>query len=216
MKNSTLFGALALSLTAFTAPGAVIISNLPFGNPGIVSNAFAVNLNVAAGFSMPAGPNYSLDSVTLELTLFSSFSGVTVSLYGGDSSAPSGAALAVLSNPSLPAPGTHQPYTFTPAGALTLNASSNYWIVLDGAGSSSSSVEWSAGSAAPPTGLGTFLGQRQAAALPPTTPMTLGNNLIAAFEVNGTSQATNGQVPEPGTITLLGAGFAALAFLRRR
>lgn len=211
MKQLCLLGVLSTLLAATSAQGAVIISNLPCCGQITVQNA-AISNNLAAGFVMPAGQDYSLNSITMQMTVFPGAFGISVTLHGGSATAPSGGALLTLDNPVFGSGSTA--YTFTPLSVFTLLADTNYWIVLQGDGNTQNTVNWnSALNGVTPTGLATFLGQTADANFPPTTAFV--SPYRFAFEVNA-DPISNNPVPEPSTWALMSAGSALLYALRRR
>jgi len=188
-----------LALPSFAA---TLIGNYPQSIPN--ENLAAVNNNVSNGFILPAGIAYTLYSVTIEMLVYSTFTSVHLDLYGGTATGPTGASLVSLVDPGLVAGANSDPpkaYTFTPVSLFTLQPSTNYWLVLDGAGSDAAAVYWSGSlPGVTPSGIATFLGTN-AVSRPP--------DWISTFQVDGTPA-----VPEPATAALLVAG-AALLWVRR-
>lgn len=204
---AVLCGSLALASMPRPASATTLIANLP-QSVGAFNSDFAINNNLAAGFGMPAGGDYFLDSLTLQMTVFSSFTFAAVSLYEGSDLAPSGTAVATFTNPTF-TNGVTSPYVFVPTASFTLLSSTNYWIVLEGDGATLNSVNWDSSSpSVTATGLATFLGQTIGESLPPTTTFAPARRF--SFQVDGTA------VPEPSTGLL--AVLAALGCLiaRRR
>ena len=80
----------------------------------------------AVGFTM-GGQSYGLDSVTLRLMeQVGSSSTLSVELFGGTSSSPSGPALVDFN--SAPIPSLAGNVTFTPTSAFMLQGGSSYWL----------------------------------------------------------------------------------------
>lgn len=210
MKELYLLGVVSVLLAVSPAQATPLISNLPCCGQ-ITNLTAAIANNLAAGFALPAGTDYSLTSVTLNMSVFTGGS-VILTLHGGSASAPSGAALAAFDNPNFPS-GAATPYTFTPSSPFTLLANTNYWLVLQGDGNTQNTVNWnSAQPGLTPTGIATFLGQTSDSGFPPTTATTSANRF--AFQVDG--EVVTSDVPEPGTYTLLATGLAAMCWRRRR
>lgn len=131
---------LILVLTCFVALPAgagVIIGNL---SAGATQEATSIGdgASKAAGWTMPSGTNYSLDSVTLDLRYNYWYFGtglpapvVTAAIYGDSGSGPTGSALVTLTDPSFVLSNTvDYDYGFTPPSAFTLTAGTTYWLVL--------------------------------------------------------------------------------------
>jgi len=89
-----------LMLLASLAPAAnaaSIISNYPVsGETGCCTLLGLVTRSWGAGFTMPAGATYTLDSVTMRLQVNATGGTFTLQLYGGTAANPSGPALATL------------------------------------------------------------------------------------------------------------------------
>lgn len=209
MTTRHLLVSFGLLLASLPASAATLISNLPLaGNQ--INNDFAIANNLAAGFSLASGTDYNLTSATLALQVFPAATSVQVTLYGGSSTAPSGLALVTFTNPSFGSGA--QSYAFTPTSAFTLVGGSNYWLVLEGDGSTQNSVTWNSNApGVTATGIATFLGQTTGAGLPPTTAFTGTNRW--GFQIDG-DPITTGTVPEPSTYVLITTGLGAF-FLRR-
>jgi len=194
---------LAPAFLALPAFAATLIGNYPQSVGS--ENLAAVTNNVSNGFILPAGNAYTLDSVTIEMLVYSTFTSVHFDLYGGTASGPTGASLVALVDPGLTAGANSDPpkaYTFTPVSLFTLQPSTNYWLVLDGAGADSAAVYWSGSSpGVTPSGIATFLG---------TNAVSLPSGWISTFQVD-TTLAT----PEPSTVILLGTAIAPMELRRR-
>jgi hypothetical protein len=167
----------ALLTLASGASAETLIGNYPPSNDLVldcVADVFQ-DCSTAAGFTMPAGPDYRLESVTLRLDVYaiSEFS-LLVRLYAGES-APTGSALMTLVNPTLSF-GVGD-FVFTPPARFTLAAATTYWIVVNGSVQGSpfdgQYIAWRGSSPGiTPTGLATSAGFTIGpnGQFPPTTP----------------------------------------------
>lgn len=206
-------GVLLAGIVAATASQAVpIISNLP-GNDATStfmnaplggSNGGGVHDSKAAGFTMPAGPAYNLDFVTVRINYFTTASVPMVQLYGNVSGNPSGLLHTLVAPPV--AVGMSN-VVFTPSSTVQLNASTTYWIVVWNNASVANSFQWMASSPSQaPTGLATNAGYRFSNGPPPPTGVSGTAN---SYSVNATV------VPEPATFVVVCAGLLAV-FRRKR
>jgi hypothetical protein len=207
------FGIGASFLGAMAPASQVIIGNMP-GNDGTSTfmNAPAGGSNgggdfdsKAAGFTMPGGLPYTLDSVTLRLNFFNTVSVPRVQMYTNVGGNP-GSLIQTLANPSF-ATGTGS-FVFTPTSTLTLNAGQTYWIVVWNDAPVANSFQWMANQPSiAPSGIATNAGYRFNFGAPPPT----GNSTVFnTYEVHATL------VPEPASgLALLLAGGALLRRRRR-
>jgi hypothetical protein len=169
-----------------------LISNL--AGPDQSSTAFGPGTTTqfkAAGFTLPLGDDYFLDSVTLQLS-FATTGSAQVDIWSGGG-APS---LPLITLDSPPQMGAGN-FTFTPTAPFILSAGETYWAYVT-AQPGSDNFNWIASSMAP-VGIATSAGYNFNG-----NPSTFMNK----YEVNGTV------VPEPMTVTLL--GLLGLAAIRRR
>jgi hypothetical protein len=189
-----------------------IISNLP-GNdqtstflnaPTGGSNGGADYDSKAAGFALPAGPDYLLDSVELRLEFFNLSSVPVIEIYDDNGGAPS-APLTTLANPSFSV-GTAT-YAFTPSSPLTLTGGNTFWVVASNAATVANSYRWLASSPAiTPTGIATSAGYLfDYGPPPPSSPSSFKNS----YAVNAT------MIPEPSTLALSVVGVIVLRIRRR-
>jgi hypothetical protein len=158
----------------------VLISNLP-GNDGTQSADLDELRNKGMGFTMPAGPNYILNHVTLRLATFGAVQ-PRVELWSNVAGLP-GAMIEVLTNPTFNPSGIAN-YDFTsPSGTTILNAGTGYWIVAYGV-AGAAQYDWKASSPAQnPTGLATHLGSLFDTNGPPPTTNSA---IICSYSVTGT------------------------------
>lgn len=182
----------------------VIITNYPPANDndGSTIAAFPGNYSKAAGFTMPAGLPYSLDSVTLRLGRNDINAVMQLDLFGDIGGNPGGPVLVSFTIPAFPL-GIHD-VTFTPAVPFTLQPLTTYWLAATGSSPTANGIEWFASyPGITPTGIATSAGYRfdNTGVYPP-----LGSSgVFNTFQVNGTPV-----VPEPSTLALLGMGSIAL------
>jgi hypothetical protein len=158
----------------------VLISNLP-GNDASQSADLDELRNKGMGFTMPAGPNYILNHVTLRLETFGAVQPI-VELWTNVGGVP-GAPIETLTNPTFNPSGIAS-YDFTsPSGTTILTAGTGYWIVAYGV-AGAAQYDWKASSPAQtPTGLATHLGSLfDTNGPPPTTNSTI----ICSYSVTGT------------------------------
>lgn len=195
-----------------TASAAVIIGNYPPDND-LASSTVAAStgdFSKAAGFTMPAGTDYTLDSITLRLEVIDVDATLTVELYGDAGGDPVGPSLLTFINPALPA-GTDD-FVFLPSGAFLLEAGLTYWIVASGASPTLDGILWwGSNPGITPTGIATSAGYRfdDTGVLPPTGP----SGILNTFQVDGTAVAA---VPVPATLWLFAVGLAGFGMVCRR
>jgi hypothetical protein len=193
------------SLTALPGQAIDIISNFPSND---FSFTFLGQTSVkAAGFTMPSGLPYSLDSakVSLSVSDLTAQSAWSFDLYANNSGNPD--MTSKLASFILPTLTTGQGiYTLTPASSFTLQPDTTYWLA--GSSSAASGIGgWNYSSpGVTPTGLATNAGYRFG------NPPTSSSGNLNSYSI----QATLIQPPAavPGPVPLLGAG-VSLGFSRR-
>ena len=184
------------------AQAATLWSNLPVNgarSAGISSGGS----NAAMGFTVPTGPDYALDSVTLYLG--NAFGDTPlVRLYSDDGANPD-TALATFANPVI---GTDDDgeYTFDASPGTMLSADMSYWIVVQ---STSGIFNWRRNDpSVEPTGIFDYLGTRFNGD-PPTDPA---DGFHYGIELAGAVAA----VPLPASVLLLLSALGAAGFVGRR
>jgi hypothetical protein len=107
-------------------------------------NTFGVNssagLQIATGFTLPTGSDYTLDSITLRLAAYNTSLGDVAQLQiyqdvNKTSTNPNGASLLsslLFTNPSSSSDTTNN-FTFTPTSTFTFLADTRYWLLVDAA-----------------------------------------------------------------------------------
>ena len=221
LRRITLIAILAC-FVALPAGAGVIIGNISAGSTQVDGTGIGDGASKAAGWTMPSGTNYSLDSVTLDLRYGYYYTGlpapvVTAAIYGNSGSGPTGSALVTLTDPSFVFSITADyNYVFTPPSAFTLSAGTTYWLVLsatDPSGSSGDEINWKMSSPLiTPSGIATPAGYRfnSSGVVPP-----LGSSIyFNTFEVDGTALASS--APEPATMLLAAAGLSVVLLRRRQ
>ena len=224
LRRITLIAILAC-FVALPVGAGVIIGNISAGSTQVDGTGIGDGASKAAGWTMPSGTNYSLDSVTLDLRYNYWYFGtglpapvVTAAIYGDSGSGPTGSALVTLTDPSFVRSNTADyNYVFTPPSAFTLTAGTTYWLVLsatDPSGNNQDDINWrmSSPSMISPSGIATSAGYRwnNSGVVPPLGSSSTYNT----FEVDGTAQAS--PVPEPATMLLAAAGLSVVLLRRRQ
>jgi hypothetical protein len=222
-KATRLFIGIAFVTSSLSA--ATIISNLSaaaLDAPGAGAVDFGSGAEVGAQFTMGVT---SFDHIffTLGIVAIGTRSlgpnDVTVWVYGGDTSAPSGSPLLTLA-PAGPFNGQLNDYVYTAPADFTLAANTVYWLVASAVQNQEGWVTFSNSLAgAQPTGAfatGPLAYNRSSSGL----PTSLFSNISAvAYAVDGTAVTASGTAPEPSTIALALsaiASFAGYRLARRR
>jgi hypothetical protein len=207
-KVVKLVGALLLIwIGGLVSPAAadVVISNYPPANDftsALIDEGYAV----AAGFTMPAGPGYSLTSATVRIDADGPVTAFSAQLFGDGGAGPVAPALLTFTAPPIVL-GTHD-YTLVPNIPFVLQPSTTYWLVVRGDVPTVDQFGLSWIGSAPgiiATGVATSNGYRQDTSDPPTT----------VFAANG-AQPTyriEGIPPVVAVPTLGGWGLLALVVL---
>ena len=204
----------ALTVPPGPARATSIISNYPAGN-GLGEVGFFTGVTAEVGFTMPSGPAYALDSVTMRLATESPTPS-QVALFADASGAPVGPALVTFNSVIIPATfGTD--VTVTPTTPFVLRPSTTYWLGLTSTLTNGDYLDWSADlPGVAPTGIAT---QVVNTAFGPGTFLS-GDNYPGTNGGTGTENViyqVDGQVvPEPSAVVLLGTGLAALTIAGRR
>lgn len=207
MRFRTVVPALVIAACAATASAEIILGNYPIAND--LSQTAGVNntRHKALAFTMPAGVDYTITSVTLRLGNFDANDTAFLEIrdHTGSTTAPGATVLGTFTAPAGTGAAPAD-YIFTPNGTITLAAGASYWIYLHGA-AAPSSFDWKASSPGiTPTGVATYG--------PGNLFTTNGgaswgsSSTLVSFEINGVP------VPAPSTAAFL--GLAGLAAFRRR
>ncbi len=142
-----LVGLLMVAVSAVSA--ATVLSNLS-ESPGF-GYCVTSDYSVASGFTVPAGADYTLDSVTLKLASASGSQTISVSLWSATALGQPDAQLSVIGQQAVTTT-SFDPYQFTPASTITLTADTTYFLVPSLA-VSGCAARWGVGGSAP---AGTF------------------------------------------------------------
>ena len=195
--------ALALILTASAAQAAIIIGNLPTN--AMTSSTISPTSQKAAVFTM-GSQAYTVDSVILTLSGYKTATDVAqvgFFLEGANNLTPGAQVGSFLTAPSSSSDAQAN-FTFLPSGSLTLQASTEYWLVVDGG---AGAFQWMGSfPSVTPSGTAATFNFSKVSTSVSTTP------LHNSFQINGTQVTA---VPEPGTF-LPAALLVMGALLRRR
>ena len=194
-------GVVALAGSAASAD--VIIGNYPFTNDLTQSVALNNLRQKAISFTMPAGPGYTVDSVTLRLGNYDPGDRVICQIRDDNAGVPgAGVVGSIVMPPGLGA--ANMDYTGTPAAATTLAGGTTYWIFVGGV--AGLSFDWKASSPGIiPTGAATY-GLNRFTSNGGTS--WTASSIISTFQIDGTL------IPAPASLGLLAV--AGLVGLRRR
>jgi hypothetical protein len=198
--------------------GSIVIGNLSQSKDqtSSVVSALGGSYSKAVGFTMGADA-YELDSVTVRLLeQAGSQSTLSIHLYGGTPTDPSGPALVDFDAPAIPMIVGN--VTFTPTSSFVLQARTTYWLDLTGTSNVLGGIAWYASNPGIlPTGVATSDGARftnQGSALTELASSTVLNS----YQINGTVVPVG--VPEPpavipaATAILVGLVYAGRRRLR--
>ena len=207
MFSRFVVAAMALSAAVPLASADVILGNYPITNDGIQSADIDNLRQKAMRFTMPAGTDYFITSITIRLGNYDVADVPILEIrdFNGTTTSPgAGVVGSFVAPPGLGAANTD--YLFTPSGSTTLLAGTSYWIVLRG-DSAATSVDWRASSPGiTPTGIATF-GPGNIFTTNGGTSWA-NSTILNSFVIQGTP------VPAPGVLALIGV--AGLVGSRRR
>jgi PEP-CTERM motif-containing protein len=205
---------LSCVLAIGSASATVIYNNTGDGNTA-GDDTFRTSSDFTYGnqFETPSGGTLTLSDVIIELgqPAGDGTNSITAYVYSDSSNKPGAvfATIATVAHASIPS--TPGAVTFTPGSTITLQAGTEYWIVLSGTTPSANDGEWQLGSTETGTGV---VGQEHAQFSAPTWTDFANNtftNTIPEMEVDTTSAT-----PEPATFGLMGVALAGLAAIGRR
>lgn len=200
--------------------GDTVISNVSaaaFNTPGVSAVDFGSGAEVGAQFTM-GSTSFNNVSFTIGIDAIGTRSlgpnDVTVWIYGGDTSSPSGAALLTIA-PSGPFNGSLNDYVYTAPTGFTLAANTVYWLVASAVQNQEGWVTFdNTIAAAQPTGAfatAPLAYNRSSGGL----PTSLGDNRsVVDYEVDGTAVNGTATAPEPSSFGLMAAAIASFAGYR--
>jgi len=197
-------------LVAGSANASLIYNNLGTGDRGglFIGNLTNTEVTWANEFLTPSNSRYSLDNVMATISGAGASDSISAFLYSNNSGVP-GSSLGPIN--TLTPGSAKSTVTFTPSGNISLQANTQYWIVLiDNAGNNTFGTWYSSA-----TETGTGVTNENHAEWTGAAWISRPNNSFTAeipeMEINATA------VPEPGTFVLIGCALVALATgLRRR
>lgn len=196
-----------------SANATAIYNNTGDGNAGDDTFRTSSDFTYGNQFETTAGSTLTLTDVIIELGQPSvdGTNSITAYVYSDSGNKPGSVFATIATVPHSSIPSTPGPVTFTPGSTITLQPSTEYWIVLSGTSVGANDGEWQLGS----TDAGTGVSSQQHAEYNGSTWTDFANNLftntIPEMEVDTTSAT-----PEPATLGLMGASLAGLAIAGRR
>jgi hypothetical protein len=201
------------------AGSVVLVSGNPGTNDGTLSAVASLGSSYAkaVGFTM-GSTSYDLTSVILRLAEQpGSTSTLSLALYGGTPSGPSGAPLVTFNTPSIPSVASD--VTFLPTTSLVLQSGSTYWLEASGQSNTLNGIVWYASNpSVMPTGMATSEGALFTSNFS-TQSSLASSGVLNMFEVLGTPTPQGTEtVAEPASLIQggLGAVLALLCFCWRR
>jgi hypothetical protein len=208
-KVRYILGAVLCALTAGSASASTIYNDLNSGNRGGLFIGNLGNENDWANeFLTPAGGALNLSDVIVDISEATGTGSITMFLYSNNAGVP-GSSLATIATLTPTGTGV-APYTFTPGSPITLQASTQYWILMVD-NSTGFFGTWYSESTETGTGVS---GENHAEWTGSTWTQRANNTFTAEtpeMEIDVTSA-----VPEPATFGMLGLACLMLAGKARR
>lgn len=207
IRSLQLFVVCLLCLAANRGQAEIIISNYDdaTNNTSTTIAADNGNFSKAAGFTLPIGYDYALESVVLRLTRNDPNATMQLDLFGDVGGNPGGAPVVSFTIPSFSGTGD---VTFTPLSPFTLSAGTTYWLAATGSSPTIDGILWlsTPGGSLSYTGIATSNEFRfDATGVYP--PQGYDDYYENTYQVNGTALSA---VPAPTSIVLVGMGLGML------
>jgi PEP-CTERM motif len=200
------------ALTVGSVSANTIYSNLADGSGGNDTIRTSTDFTWASEFLTPSGSTLTLNDVIIELGEASGeTNNITAFLYSNTGTTPNASLATIATVPHSSISLTPSQVTFTPGSTITLQASTEYWIVLSGTSVGANDAEWQLGTTNAGTGVAGQNHDQFNGASWATFANNTFTNTIPEMQVDATAP-----VPEPATFTLMGAALAGLAIVIRR
>jgi len=224
MKISILRLLLGLTLV-LPSQADTLLSNFPgpFSSDSSTVGLNFLDFQVAVGFTVPGGTNYTITDVQMPLLLMVGHQGqngeAVLELRNDAPGTPGGSVLqSFLTPPPLNPSDNFQTYTFLPQGGFQLQGGESYWLVLRRLAGSATYVEWQRSlNDVMPTGLASGISYQCSSSAGATwQPCVIqglfGPDVVVADAINVSVQSTG--APEPGTALGLSGGLVLLLIVR--